>query len=113
MLESQLPHLVPKGRARDAEQGRSLGDFATGLTHGILDVQTFRAFAHFGETCNALARLVKQCLFGKDGVGRKSAARPLSGQARAPADCAAPGCFPASHGYAMPQSRRASADGTR
>jgi hypothetical protein len=68
LLESQLAHLIPKGRAGDAQQCSSLGNFAAGLAHGILDMQTFGTFAHLGETGDALAGLLKQCLFGKDEV---------------------------------------------
>src|SRR5580700_4282209 len=61
LLESQLAHLVPKGRAGDAQQCSSLGNFAAGLAHGMLDVRAFRAFAHPAEACTALARLLKPC----------------------------------------------------
>jgi hypothetical protein len=70
LLESQLTHLVPKGRARDAQQGSSFDDFATGLAYRILYVHSFGAFANLGETCNALAWLLKQCLLREYGLGR-------------------------------------------
>ena len=69
-LKAQPTHLLPKGRARDAEQDSGLRNFAARLAYGFLDVQAFRALARLGEPCDALSWVVEQSLFREDRLSR-------------------------------------------